>query len=254
MTQISSNLKILRKIKNISQEVLAEKLEISRSRLASYEEDRAEPPYPLLVHISDYFHVSIDALLRGDFTKTDPENLLKIGKNRFLFPILIDKHGNDYIEVVPIRASAGYLNGYADPEYIEKLPVMNLPFSVTGKHRSFPIKGDSMPPLRTGDYVVGKFLESAKEIVDGKTYVLLTRDEGIVYKRVYKRNNLQILDLHSDNKKYEPYPVYTKDIFEIWEFVCCLGLSDKREEEINLNSVMGMLKSMQVEMKVRKNS
>ena len=97
MTKISDNLRILRKIKNVSQETVADDLNIPRSRFASYEEERAEPPYSMLVKISDYYHISIDALLRGDFSKTDPDNLLKVGKNRFLFPIMVDKQGNDYI-------------------------------------------------------------------------------------------------------------------------------------------------------------
>lgn len=249
MSKIATNLRILRKIKNASQEAVADDLSIPRSRFASYEEDRAEPPYDMLVTLSDYYRVSIDALLRGDFSKTDPDNLMKVGKNRFLFPILVDKKGNEYVEVVPVRASAGYLNGFADPEYIEKLPVMSLPFQVVGKHRTFPIKGDSMPPLRSGDYVVGKYVESLNEISNGKTYVLLTKDEGIVYKRVYRKNNLNVLELHSDNKTYEPYTVKAQDILEIWEFVCSLNLSDKKDDEINLDSVMDMLKSLKVEMK-----
>lgn len=249
MTKIATNLRILRKIKNASQEAVADDLQIPRSRFASYEEDRAEPPYEMLLRLSDYYHVSVDALLRGDFSKTDPEHLMKVGKNRFLFPILVDKKGNEYVEVVPLRASAGYLNGFADPEYVEKLPVMSLPFHVVGKHRTFPIKGDSMPPLKTGDYVVGKFVESLNEVQSGKTYVLLTKDEGIVYKRVHRKNNQNVLELHSDNKAYEPYTVHAKDVLEIWEFVCSLNLSDKKDDEINLDSVMGMLKSLKVEMK-----
>lgn len=252
MTKLANNLRILRKIKNVSQEAAADELKIPRSRFASYEEERAEPPYMMLLKISDYFQISVDALLRGDFSKTDPDNLLKIGKNRFLFPIMIDKKGNDYIEVIPLKASAGYLNGYADPEYMEKMPVMSLPFAVTGKHRSFPIKGDSMPPLRSGDYVVGKYVESLNNINNGRTYVLLTKDEGIVYKRVQKKNNQNILELHSDNKSYEPYTVEARDILEVWEFVCSLNLSDKKEDEINLQSVMGMLKSLQVEIQAKK--
>jgi transcriptional regulator with XRE-family HTH domain len=249
MTKIATNLRILRKIKNASQETVADDLQIPRSRFASYEEDRAEPPYEMLLRLSDYYHVSVDALLRGDFSKTDPENIMKVGKNRFLFPILVDKRGNEYVEVVPLRASAGYLNGFADPEFVEKLPVMSLPFQVVGKHRTFPIKGDSMPPLKTGDYVVGKYVESLNEVQNGKTYILLTKDEGIVYKRVFRKNNHGVLELHSDNKAYEPYTVHAKDVLEIWEFVCSLNLSDKKDDEINLDSVMGMLKSLKVEMK-----
>ena len=77
MSIIATNFKILRKIKNVSQEVAADELQIPRSRFASYEEGRAEPPYAMLLKISNYYQVSIDALLRGDFSKTDPDNLLK---------------------------------------------------------------------------------------------------------------------------------------------------------------------------------
>ena len=251
MSTIAENFKFLRKIKNVSQETVADDLKIPRSRFASYEEGRAEPPYAMLIKISNYYHVSIDALLRGDFSKTDPDNLLKIGKNRFLFPILVDRKGNDYIEVVPLRASAGYLNGYADPEFVEKLPIMSLPFSVMGKHRSFPIQGDSMPPANSGDFVVGKYVESLNEIKDGKTYVLLTKEEGIVYKRVYSKvfRNSGHLELHSDNPKYEPYQVKPKDVLEVWEYVCLLRTKDVKPEEINVDSMIGFLRQMKVEVK-----
>jgi transcriptional regulator with XRE-family HTH domain len=246
MAKISHNLRYLRDLKKMSQETLADELRITRGRLGAYEEARNEPPIELLIRISEYFHISIDALVKGDLRKTDSINLMKIGKNRLLFPVIIDRDNNDQVEVVTARASAGYLNGYADPEYMEGLPRMNLPFAVTGKHRSFPIKGDSMPPLRSGDFVIGKYVESLKEIVNGKTYVLLTKDEGIVYKRVFRKER-HSLELHSDNRLYMPYTVKDEDVIEVWEFVCCLATSDKKEEEINLESVMGMLRSMKIE-------
>jgi hypothetical protein len=37
-------------------------------------------------------------------------------------------------------------------------------------------------------------------------------------------------------------------VLEIWQFVCTLNVSDKKEEELNLESIMNMLKSMRVEM------
>ena len=52
---------------------------------------------------------------------------------------------------------------------------------------------------------------------------------------------------HSDNKNYQPYTVKATDVLEAWEFVCTLNISDKKEEELNLDSIMDMLKSMRVE-------
>ena len=245
MNFISKNIKHLRSLKKWSQEQLAEELDITRARIGSYEEGRCDPPIEVLIKLSSQFHIAIDALIRCDLRKFNFDSFIKVGENRLLFPIMVDKDNNDQVEVVTVSASAGYLSGYADPEYIEKLPLMNLPFYVTGKHRAFPIKGDSMPPLKDGCFVFGKFVESINDIKDGKTYVLITQTEGVVYKRVYKKET--VLELHSDNRHYKPYAVALADVVEIWEFVCNLNMSDTKEEELNLDSIMAMLRSMRVE-------
>ena len=252
MSKISFNIRYLRELKKLSQEGLAEDLKITRARLGAYEEGRNEPPLEILIRLSDYFHISIDALVKADLRKTNLNSMMNVGNNRMLFPVVLDKENNDRIEVVTAKASAGYMNGYSDPEYMEKLPFMALPFKVSGKHRSFPVKGDSMPPLATGDYVVGKYVESIKELMEGKTYVLLTKDEGIVYKRIYKKAN-NLYELHSDNKSYQPYTVIASNILEIWEFVCSLKTSDKKEDEINMENMMKLLLSMKVELEQIKN-
>ena len=246
MKHIASNIRHLRQLKSWSQEQLADKLDITRARIGSYEEERCDPPIDVLIKLSKLYHIAIDALIRADLRKFDLASMIKVGENRLLFPIVLDKNKNDLVEVVTVKASAGYLNGYADPEYFEKLPNMNLPFKIIGKHRAFPIKGDSMPPLKPGCFVIGKFLESIKDIKDGSTYVLVTRDEGIVYKRVYKK--AQFLELHSDNKQYEAYKVKHADVLEIWEFVCTLNISDTKTEELNIDSIIKMLNSMRVEL------
>jgi transcriptional regulator with XRE-family HTH domain len=251
MSVISMNIRHLRQLKGWSQEQLGEKLNISRARIGSYEEERCDPPIETLIKISSLFHIAIDALVKCDLRKFNFDSLIKVGENRLLFPIVIDKDNNDQVEVVTVKASAGYLNGYSDPEYIRKLPLMNLPFRVIGKHRAFPIKGDSMPPLKDGCYVIGKYIESYNDINNGSTYVLITKDDGVVYKRVYKKGNG--LELHSDNKNYQPYIVKASEIIEVWEFVCNLNVSDTKEEELNLGSIMDMLRSMRVEIESIKN-
>jgi len=252
MKKIAGNIKHLRRLKNWSQEQLAEELGITRARVGSYEEDRCDPPLDILIRISSLFHVAIDALVKCDLSTVDRNSLMKVGENRILFPIVVDKQNNDTIEVVTAKASAGYLNGYSDPEYVEKLPQMNLPFRVVGKHRAFVIKGDSMPPLRDGSYVIGKFIESVNDIPDGSTCIVVTKDEGVVYKRIFRKGKQ--IELHSDNKQYAPYAVKTSDIIEMWQFVCTLNISDKKEEELNLGSIMDMLRSMRVEIEQLKTS
>jgi phage repressor protein C with HTH and peptisase S24 domain len=178
----------------------------------------------------------------------DLKGLMDLPDNRLLFPVIRDDKGNEQIEVVPNKASAGYLKGYTDPEYIERLQKFNLPFLPTGKHRMFPIKGDSMPPLRDGSFVVGKKVDSINEIKDGSTYVLLTKSDGIVYKRVQKNpKRKDVLTLVSDNKIYQPYEVKTEELFEIWEYYCSLNIGAYKPEELNMESILGMLRGLKVD-------
>ena len=248
MSKISSNIRFLRQLKGLSQEQLADDLKVTRSRIGGYEEARNEPPIDLLIRLSEYFHIAIDALVRGDLKKTNLDGLMKIGKNRILFPILIDSDGNDMVELVPLKASAGYTRGYGDPDYIEKLPQMKLPFLPSGKHRAFPIKGDSMPPIREGSFVIAKFLEKFDEVKFGQTYIIVTKDDGLSYKRIMSFNKKEgAYELHSDNKIYQPFKVKASEILEIWEYTCCLNMNQYENDELNLDSIMNMLKGLKVE-------
>ena len=246
MQYISSNIRHLRHLKGWSQEQLADRIDVTRARIGSYEENRCDPPIDILLRLSRLYHIAIDALIKADLRKYDLDSMMNIAHNRILFPIVVDPKNNELIEVVTIKASAGYLSGYSDPQYIEQLPLMNLPFRIVGKHRAFPIKGDSMPPLKEGCFVVAKFMESLKEIKDGNTYILVTRDDGIVYKRLYNKG--KTIELHSDNKQYQPYSIKPADVLEVWEFVCTLNISDKKSEELNIDSIIKMLNSMRVEL------
>lgn len=149
------------------------------------------------------------------------------------------------IEVVGIKASAGYLNGYGDPEYIEELQRMKLPFMPDGKFRAFPIMGDSMPPLNEGSFVVGKFIERLDQIKDGKTYIIVSLEEGIVYKRVY--NNPGSLIMHSDNPAYEPYHIKKSDVVEVWEFVCSIRTQEHEPAEVPQDHILTALRELKNE-------
>lgn len=253
MKKISKNIAHLRHLRGVSQEYLANDLNITRSRLSSWEEHRAEPPIDLIVRLSEYFNVSIDSLLKIDLTKVkDLRDLLKIGGNRILFPVMVDSEGKDLVELVPIKASAGYLDGYSDETFIENLPRISLPFAESGKFRGFPIKGDSMPPLESGAYVVGSYVESVSDIKDGKTYVVLTQHEGLVYKRLYNKIDEDgNIHLHSDNKAYAPYKVKPEEIFEIWSFVCSINATDSPISDLVFSAIQNIQADV-VELKMQR--
>src|SRR5690606_26742648 len=103
-----------------------------------------------------------------------------------------------------------------DPEYIKELPRFSLPFFTDGTFRAFEIMGDSMLPLDTGTIIIAQYVENWNDIRVGKTYVVVTKSEGIVYKRLgNKANNEKGLRIFSDNKEYPPYWIELDDILEI---------------------------------------
>jgi transcriptional regulator with XRE-family HTH domain len=250
MNNISKNIRHLRKIKNLTQDQLSEELGITRSKIGSYEEGRSDPPIDMLVNFSDYFKLPIDVLIKNNLTYASDTSFIEIGNQRVLFPITVDADNDDLIEVVPIKASAGYLLGYSDPEYIEQLDKIKLPFLPTGKHRAFPIKGDSMLPMKNGSYVVAQYIEDVRDVKNGTSYIIVTLNDGMTYKRVYNKieENGTLL-LSPDNRDYNSYEVPLSEVLEIWEYTCSINTQEYDESDLKISSIALMLNQLGVELK-----
>lgn len=217
MSNFAANLKYLRKKKGLTQQQLADIMGIKRSLVGAYEEFRAEPKYDLLKKMANFFSLSMDELVNEMIDdRWKPKTTADKSSVRIL-SITVDKDDNENIQLVPVKASAGYLNGYADPEYIEELPRFSLPMFSDGTYRAFELKGDSMLPLESGTIIVGQYLEDWKNLKLGETYVVVSRTEGVVYKRLTNRlHATKGLKLVSDNTEYEAYYIPQDDILEIW--------------------------------------
>ena len=253
MKSIQINIKHLRALKKLSQEQFADDLGWTRSMVGSYEEGRSEPPIERLIDLSNYFNIPIDILVRNDLRLAKDTSFIEVGGKRVLFPVTVNEENEDLIEVIPSQASAGYLNGYDDPEYIEQLQKIKLPFLPTGTHRAFPIKGDSMLPVKDGSFIVAKFVENITDVRDGRTYIVLTKNDGLVYKRLYaKANTKNTLVLSSDNNTYKPYEVNIEDVLELWEFTCCINTQEYDEKELKLSSITRMFNDLKIELEAIK--
>ncbi|WP_026754132.1 LexA family transcriptional regulator [Sediminibacter sp. Hel_I_10] len=253
MKNIQANIKHLRSLRQFSQERFADELGWSRSMVGSYEEGRSEPPIDRLIDLSNYFKLPIDILVKNDLRKAKDTSFIQIGSQRVLFPITVSEANEDLIEIIPAKASAGYLSGYDDPEYIEQLQKIKLPFLPTGTHRAFPIKGDSMLPVKDGSFIVAKFMEDVNDIKNGRTYIILTKEDGLVYKRVQNLiNEKQSLLLSSDNKVYKPYEVPIQNVLELWEFTCCINTQEYDEKELKMSSIMSMFQELKIELEAVK--
>lgn len=73
MAKISKNIKRLRTEKGFTQDLLAEKLYISRQAVSSWENDRTQPDVEMLAKLSEIFEVSIEELIYGKKHNTNLE-------------------------------------------------------------------------------------------------------------------------------------------------------------------------------------
>jgi len=136
--------------------------------------------------------------------------------------ITVDFQKRENIVFVPVKAAAGYLNGYGDPEYIESLQAYRLPGFESGSYRMFEVNGHSMmPTLKSRDRIIGKWCE-LNNIKDSYVHVVVTRTDGVVVKRVLNRLQKDgVLILKSDGNRYE-FPdmiVDPDDVMECWSGV-----------------------------------
>ena len=85
--------------------------------------------------------------------------------------------------------------------------------------------------------------------------MLVTVSEGIVYKRVYNTisKNGELL-LHSDNKSYSPFSIPAQEVMEAWEFTCLINTQEYSEQDLNLDSIMSMMRELKIEMASMKKS
>jgi len=227
---LASNLRVLRKRKSRSQGDVAEALGLKRTTWSAYEQGVSEPALDVLLHIADYFRVPLDVLLREPLETYRESQLRSVelayeerarGTNVRVVVTTTDAAGRENVELVPEKARAGYVAGYADPEYIRVLPAFHMPFLRSDrKHRTFQIKGDSMPPVSDGSYVTGEYVDNWLMLKDGTPCIVVTRQDGVVFKIVH--NELKergVLILSSTNPAYPPYEVKAEDVLEVWRFV-----------------------------------
>ena len=223
----AENLKFLRKRRKKSQKELAAELDLPRTSLSGYE-NNVQPPFHTLIKISEYFNISLDALIKYKLEVLSEFQLSQIekgydvditGKKLRLLTISIDNKGKENIELVPVTAQAGYANSYGDLDFIASLPKFQLPFLPENKtYRTFQIKGESMLPVKEGSWVTCSFLEDWNNLKDGKAYILVTKEDGILFKILYNRLEKGKLLLVSTNRKYSPYEFEISQVLEIWQF------------------------------------
>lgn len=252
MSFLPSNIKFLRKEKGLTQAQLADKLGLNRSVIGAYEEGRADPRVKTLINICHYFGKSSEEMLNLDLSQGDQQKTYVKGEQLRILPVTVNKETDrESVPLVPIKAAAGYLDGYGDVDYIESLTQFDLPFGeihLDRTYRMFQIEGESMLPVPSGAYVLAGYVMDWTSVKDGQCYVLLTKDDGVVYKRVWNEleHNGSVL-LKSDNPEFDPYYVEAENILEVWHAVGYFSFSipDAGSYQPKLNEMVDIVADLQ---------
>ncbi|MEO6720180.1 MAG: LexA family transcriptional regulator [Ferruginibacter sp.] len=239
MSQAGQNLKYLRKLRGWTQEEFAAKLGIKRSLIGAYEEERADPRLEVLEIVGDIFKLSLDELLLKDVSNTGNSFLAKRRQQKMV------TSDRNIIHFVPIKAAAGYLAGYADNEFIDELNTFTLPMLTGGNYRAFEIIGDSMLPTPSGSIIVGEKVDDTENVKNDQAYIVVSKSEGIVYKRVVRNNRTKNkLTLVSDNPQYQPYQVNAEDVMELWQAQMVIS-KVSAQQRWDMNSLASMVNNLQ---------
>lgn len=239
MSIAGQNLKYLRKLRGWTQEEFATKLGIKRSLIGAYEEERADPRLDVLEILADIFKLSLDELLLKDLSNNEDNYLAKRRQQKMMTA------DRNVIHFVPVKAAAGYLASYADTEFIDELNTFTLPMLAGGNYRAFEIIGDSMMPTPSGSIIVGEKIENKTDIKNSQAYIVVSRNEGIVYKRIEKDGRSKNkLTLVSDNPQYQPYQVNAEDIMELWQAQMVISKISS-QQRWDVNSLASMVNNLQ---------
>ncbi|RQO66809.1 hypothetical protein DBR40_21910 [Pedobacter sp. KBW01] len=141
------------------------------------------------------------------------------------------------VKIIPAKAYAGYLRGFADPEYYDDFDYEVI--AVDQKHRGtylgFEVRGDSMVCLSSpelaeqsifpGRIAIGRDLPKHQWMYKLHTHnydnwVIVHKTEGILIKQIIDHNvDDGIIKIHSLNPDYEDEELYLDEVEQIFSVV-----------------------------------
>lgn len=245
-------IKEIRQEKKITQDAISEAIGISKRSFIDYETEKTDIPLGKLQNIASYLNVSVNDLINVHPEVTGMVNEPVAKYQNTPQVITVDSHNEDNIVLVPMKAKAGYLKGWSDPNFIKKLPTFRMPGLNNGVFRMFEVRGNSMfPTIPDRSFVVGSFVENwVTGIKDNQIYVVISNkiEDGLVKRCINKIDKYRNLICKSDNRReYPTQNLDPDDIMEIWEVKLHLNFNIPDPASIydRVNDLEGELLSLQ---------
>lgn len=237
MTHQGLYIQSLLKDRNITQEEMADHLGMSRVTIGKRLKHKYYPNTDEKAKIISFLKM----------TPKEVETLNKMGGLAIDFGILEEDQTSELIEIspgryrmkvelVPIYAQAGYLTDYADPEYLEELPVhyFTTTHPAKGKYRAFEVYGDSMDngdvreAIPSGAIVIGRQVQhqhwrSKLHNHKWENWIFIHKTEGIIVKQIAHQDldtgDITLRSLNPDKEKYPDFTINLDDVSQIYNVV-----------------------------------
>ncbi len=105
-----------------------------------------------------------------------------------------------------------------------------------------------MPPFKDGSYIIGKYIENIEDLKPNRSYVFVTLNDGISYKR-FKNKNENSVTVTSDNSFYESYEIPFREIVEIWQYASGIFPEDFEPDNFENYNIKDMFLELRKDIK-----
>lgn len=212
-SKLAANFRFLREHKKMSQEEFGQFLGgLTRGQIASYEDGRSEPKSLHLINMARILGLTVDMLLTTQLTQRHLEAIAKGHQP-------LQEKPADGIPLISQSAYTEYLQGHTDKVFLEQLPMLFIPGLKSSRtHRAFEVRGESMiPTLYPNDWVICRKQEKGEAFSYRDVYLLITRAEGVLVKRLIEHPEQNMLELISDNRIIPTYKLPIQEVNELWK-------------------------------------
>jgi transcriptional regulator with XRE-family HTH domain len=244
----NQRIKIFREALNLSQGEFAEKLGMKQGSISDVERGKANVSRKLINLLQSNFNLNESWLIQGEGSMFDKGGQIATNAKTVAdinYPIeqaetpFIELGDGQLLMVIPLVhefAYAGYLTGYADPEYVQELPKHTIIVQKRhhGIYKAFEVIGDSMENasmprdsiydgmIVTGHQIQRHHWKNKLHTHRWKNWIVVHK-EGIVIKRIKDQKVIDgTVTLESLNPNKELYPdreVHLDDVIELYSIV-----------------------------------
>ena len=218
MKEIRERIRLLRKVLDKNQSDFAEQLNISGNQQGHFETGRNKVPSDYLQKISSTYNARLDWLIEGKgemFADKKQKNIIKqipiseVSEPETKYKERKPHHG---IPLVSVKALGGTGNSVFKIEEKDIQEYYVVP-DFTNINFMLRVKGSSMyPKYNSGDVVACRIIKESAFIQYGKVYVIATKEQGILIKRLKKSEKKNHILAISDNTNYDPFDIPMNEV------------------------------------------